>query len=505
MTGAAPLIQIRSVSKRYPGVIALDGVDLDIPAGRVLGLVGKNGAGKSTLIKVLGGAVSPDEGEVHIDGRHVAIRNPHHSTQLGIAVVHQELADIPNLSVAENVELGLGYPRTAGIFFNRGALRRKTKAVLERIGAEAAPAALQSSLSLAQRRLVMIARGLAADARLLILDEPTASLTDEEIRHLHETLRRLAADGVAVIYVSHRLAEISAVTDDVTVMRDGHVVFNAATADVTSRRLVDEITGTTGAGSGAGVSAAAVADGAEELLRVTGLTSPGAVEGASFTLRRGEILGIAGLVGAGRTELMRLVYGADRATAGTIAVKGVPARIHTPRDAMRNGIVLLPEDRRHQGTVQSFSVRENVTLPGLSRFRATAGLPVPSKRRERAETAMLIDRLQIKVPGPEQAVRTLSGGNQQKVVLAKWMGSGADVFIFDEPTHGIDVEGKDDVYAVMRELAEAGKGVIFISSEFFELVGICSRVLIMREGRLTGELEGDEVTETALVELCYAH
>jgi ABC-type sugar transport system ATPase subunit len=503
MSDDAPFIAVRGVGKEYPGVVALDRVDLDIPAGRVLGLVGKNGAGKSTLIKVLGGAVHPDEGTIHIDGEAVTIGNPHHSTALGIAVVHQELADIPNLSVAENVEIGLGYPKRAGLF-DRKALRRKTKGILERIGAETDPAALQASLSLAQRRLVMIARGLAADARLLILDEPTASLTDEEIHHLHQTLRRLAADGVAVVYVSHRLAEISAVTDDVSVMRDGHVVFNAVTADVTSRRLVDEITGTSGAGAGVGVGVAPVVDGAEELLSVKGLTSPGRVEDASFVLRRGEILGIAGLVGAGRTELMRLVYGADRTASGSIAVKGAPARIRSPRDAMRKGIVLLPEDRRHQGTVQTFTVRENVTLPGLSRHRFTRGLPVPSKGKERAETNALIKRLQIKVPGPEQIVRTLSGGNQQKVVLAKWMGSGADVFIFDEPTHGIDVEGKDDVYAVMRDLADQGKGVIFISSEFFELVGICSRVLVMREGRITGELTGDEVTESALVDGCYA-
>jgi ABC-type sugar transport system ATPase subunit len=500
------LLRVRGISKAYPGVKALDGVDLEINAGEVLGLLGKNGAGKSTVIKVLAGAVRPDEGEILVDGEPVEIGSPQAATALGIAVVHQELSDIPNLSVAENIELGLGYPRRLGVLVDQGALRRKTKAILDRLGVTASPSALVDDLSIAERRMVMIARGLAVDARVLILDEPTASLTDEEIDHLHATVRSLAADGVAVVYVSHRLGEIAKITDAVAVMRTGRSVFAARTADVTTRQLVDEITG--GRGDIADRRDAMVHEtppDAEEVLRVEGLTRTGVVEDASFALRRGEILGIAGLVGAGRTELVRLVFGADRPHAGRVFVHGREVRLRSPRDGMRAGIALLPEDRRHQGNVQAFSIRENITLPGLKRFRRIGGVPIPGRRRECQAADDLVDRLQIKIASIEDEVSTLSGGNQQKVVLAKWLDSGADVFIFDEPTHGIDVEGKEEVYRRMRELADAGKAVIFISSEFSELVGICGRAIVMSEGRLVDEFEGEAISEGALVGACYDH
>jgi ABC-type sugar transport system ATPase subunit len=285
-------------------------------------------------------------------------------------------------------------------------------------------------------------------------------------------------------------------------MRDGRMVFEAPTATVTRAQLIQHITGaqeisTTGRWHGPGKDA-------EELLRVEGLTQAGVVEDASFALRAGDVLGIAGLVGAGRTELVRMIFGADPSTAGRVLVRGTPLRLRGPRDAMRAGIVLLPEDRRHQGTVSTFSVRKNVTLPTLSRFRAAPVLPFPSPGRERQATNDLVERLRIKVRDPESPIRNLSGGNQQKVVLAKWLESKAEIFIFDEPTHGIDVGAKEEVYALLHELAAQGKGVIFISSEFPELVGTCNRVLVMREGRLVGEFEGDDVTESALVERCYA-
>ncbi|MGE4426489.1 MAG: sugar ABC transporter ATP-binding protein [Solirubrobacteraceae bacterium] len=506
MTPGEQLLQVRGASKRYPGVLALDGVDVDLRAGEVLGLLGKNGAGKSTLIKILAGAVQPNDGEIRLDGKPVSIDSPQHATELGIAVVHQELADVPNLSVAENIELGLGYPRRLGVFVDQRGLRRKTLKILERLGVRANPATLVEHLSIAERRMVMIARGLAANARILVLDEPTASLSDEEIDHLHTTIGSLAADGVAVVYVTHRLAEVFKITDRITVMLGGRTVFDSPTSAVTSRQLIDQITGGLGEAGITEERIAPVVDpDAEEILRTEGLSREGHVEDANLSLRRGEILGIAGLVGAGRTELVRLMFGADRATSGRVFVNGSEVRLRTPRDGMRAGIALLPEDRRHQGNVQAFSIRQNITLPGLKRFRGVGAVPMPSTSQERAAAHDLVERLQIKVASVEDPVSTLSGGNQQKVVLAKWLDSGSDVFIFDEPTHGIDVGGKEEVYRRMRELAAAGKGVIFISSEFSELIGICNRIVVMREGRLVAELEGEGLDEGALVEACYEH
>jgi ribose transport system ATP-binding protein len=499
-----PFVVIRGVVKRYPGVLALDHADGVIVPGVIVGLLGKNGAGKSTLIKILAGVVQPDEGEIVIDGEPVRLHGPHDATRRGFAFVHQELTDVPNLTVAENIELGLGFPKLAGTFVKRRALRRKATTVLQRLGANIDPNRKLGTLSIAERRLVVIAKGLATNARLLVLDEPTASLTEEEIGHLHDVIRTLRDEGVAIIYVTHRLQEVYDLTDDVAVMRDGKMVFEAPTADVERGQLIEHITGASAATSVARWSPPETERPREEILRVENVGRPGVVEDASFTARAGDILGIAGLVGAGRTELARMIFGADRTTSGRIVVEGTPVRIRGPRDAMAAGLVLLPEDRRHQGTVHTFSVRKNITLPILRDFRVGRSLPLPNRGRERRASLDLIDRLQIKVSDPESPIGHLSGGNQQKVVLAKWLESGARVLIFDEPTHGIDVGAKEEVYQLMRELAATGKVVIFISSEFPELVGICNRVIVMREGRIVGEFEGSEISESALVESCYA-
>ena len=496
-------VEARGVVKNYPGVVALDGTNLTISGGSVLGLLGKNGAGKSTIIKVLAGVVQPDQGEILINGEPTAIANPHASAALGFSFVHQELADVPNLSVAENVMLGLGFPTYPGRLVKTRALRRRAVEVLDRLETDIDPAVPLASLSIAQRRLVVIAHGLAANARLFVLDEPTASLTDSEIEHLDRMLRSLRDQGVAVLYVSHRLDEIFSITDRVTVMRDGSAVFSGETKDITKAQLIGHITGSHVAVEARTPHAAPA--GAPELLRVEGVSLPGVVEDASFTLHEGEMLGIAGLVGAGRSELVRLIFGADRSAAGRIHMHGKPVRIRSPRNGMAAGIVLLPEDRKTQGAVLNFSVRKNITLASVSRFRVAGPLPMPSPRRERATSRELVERLKIKVPDVDHPARFLSGGNQQKMMLAKWLDSGADVFIFDEPTHGVDVEGKEEVYQLMTGLAERGKGVIFISSEFTELVGTCSRVLVMREGRLVDEFEGGDISEAVLVGACYGH
>ncbi|QEC48098.1 sugar ABC transporter ATP-binding protein [Baekduia soli] len=499
---AVKAIEVRALTKRYPGVVALDHADVTVPGGSILGLLGKNGAGKSTLIKVLAGVTQPDEGEILVDGEAVHIHSPHDAAALGFAFVHQEMADVPNLSVAENIGLGLGYPKVGGLV-KRRELRNWARAVLDRLEAPIDPRATLSSLSVAERRLVMIARGLAANARLFVLDEPTASLTEDEIDHLHKVLRTLRDHGVAVVYVSHRLDEIFAITDRVTVMRDGQTVYTDDTKNLDKAAMIAQITGS--AARPEQRQRHIMAGDASELLRVEGFSSPGVVEDAGFTLRKGELLGVAGLVGAGRTELMRLIFGADHAASGKVFIRGEEVAIKSPRDAMRAGMALLPEDRKGQGAVLDFSVRKNITLTNMSKFRLAKGVPLPVERRERSTTRDLVQRLKIKVANSEHPTRFLSGGNQQKVVLAKWLGSNADIFIFDEPTHGIDVEGKEEIYDLMSELAASGKGVIFISSEFTELVGACNRVLVMRDGRLVSELEGDAITDAALVELCYSH
>jgi ABC-type sugar transport system ATPase subunit len=506
MTTPAPPLQTFGLRRSFPGVVALDDVDLTVGRGECIGLVGKNGAGKSTLIKALAGVVAPERGEIRVDGEPVRIDSPRTARGLGLAFVHQQLVGAPDLSVAENIEMGLGFPRRGGMLVDWRGLRGRAAAALERLGANVDPKAPLGSLSVADQRLVMIAHALAQDARVLVLDEPTASLTETEIERLHGIIRGLAAGGVAVVYVSHRLDEIFSICGRVVVMRDGRVVGGAPTAELDRAALIALITGPlpddpdadrpvrTGHPGG---------DGAEELLRVDGLASD-VVRGASLRLRRGEVLGFAGLVGSGRTELCRLIFGADKARAGRIAVKGSEVRIRSPRDAIAAGIVLVPEDRHGQGVVPAFTVRENITLPSLARFRRHRAVGVAHRGRERTTTRRHIDALAIRTPTTEAATLSLSGGNQQKVVLAKWLERDADVFILDEPTHGIDVQGKQEIYRLIDRLVERGVGVILVSSEFAELVRVCDRALVMSEGRIAGELAGDELTEHRIVDACFA-
>ena len=499
-----PLVELRAIRKAYPGVVAVNDVDLTVNAGEVVGLVGKNGAGKSSVIKILAGLSTPDSGEIRVDGTPVAMTGPQVANKLGLAFVHQELALVPALSVAENVYMGLGYPGVGLLNWHR--LRRDTAAVLDRLDAGHLARRQVSTLSVAQQRLVMIGRALAQDARLVVLDEPTASLSEEETAHLFRVVRSLRTDGIGVVYVSHRLQEIFELTDRVVTMRDGRVVEDHPTSSLTQKTLVAGITGGVESAERV-VSRLGARDRVpgEVVLATQGLTRRGTVEDVDLTVRRSEIVGLAGLVGAGRTELARLLFGADRASGGTISVDGVTVTMSSPRRAIRHGVVLLPEDRKALGNLTGQSIRQNLTLPNLRRHRRTPVLPVPSVRKEKASAESMIEQLSIATASAEKPVGQLSGGNQQKVVLGKWLLHGAEVFIFDEPTHGIDVQGKNDVYAVMEKLAEAGKGVLFISSEFNELTAVCDRVVVMREGRLVAELTGDGITEEAMLDHCYAH
>ena len=535
------------VWKRYGGVVALRGVSTYFQTGEIVGLVGKNGAGKSTLIKILAGATHPDQGQVLVDGRVVHIRAPRDATHLRISVVHQELALIPGLSVAENVWLGLGYPRAAGPIVRWSALRSKTTDILRRVGLRVSVDAPAGTLGIASQRLVMIARGLAAQARLLILDEPSASFTDEEIGMLHQVVRSLAADGVGTVYVSHRVEEVLSLTDRVVVMRDGAVVDDEPTSTLDRAALVGLISGpagigglgapssgarsagepaTAGEGSG-GIGLGVAANGARpvggqpgpgpapggqrpaghlrEVLRVEHLAGgrDNRVVDASLSVRTGEILGIAGLVGSGRTELVRMLFGCEHPHHGSMVLEGKAVRFGSPRSAVRHGVVLVPEDRRNEGALTSFSVRYNMTLPSLPRFRRWPLIGLPVRRRELQATEAMMADLGIVASGPETAVETLSGGNQQKVVVGKWLMRDAEIFIFDEPSVGIDVQAKAEMFRRIALLATSGKAVVVISSEFEELEQNCDRIVVMRDGVTVGELAGEEITEAAMLSLCY--
>ncbi len=496
---SAPLISVQGVRKEFPGVVALDGASLDLHAGEVIGLVGKNGAGKSTLIKVLAGVEQPDAGHVLIDGEPVSLSTPHDATARGLAFVHQEISQAQTLTVAENVLLGLGYPKRGPLVSWR-QLHARTREILARLDARIDPGELVARLSPAQQRLVMIGRALAQKARLLVLDEPSAALTEDEIEQLHKVVAHLASEGVTVIYISHRLDEILAVSSRVIVMRDARVVADHATAELTHRRLVELITG----GATDIVRTRAERDRPAPAADAATLLSyqSEATGGFSVSVRSGEIVGLAGLVGSGRTELVRALFGAEggreHATIG-----GVATNVARPADAIRAGMVLLPEDRRSEGNIGTFSVKRNLTLVSLSRLRVARWLGIPSGRREAQAAAAAIERLDIRTASPDTPVRWLSGGNQQKVMLGKWLALDARVYIFDEPTVGIDVEAKEEAFRLIDDLARRGKGVVLISSDFSELVAMCDRVLILKEGRIVAERRGGEITEVALVGACY--
>ena len=504
---SVPLLEVSGVTKRYPGVLAVDNVSISLDAGQIVGLVGKNGAGKSTLIKIIAGAEHADEGHLRLNGEPLVLHRPHDATVVGLAFVHQDLQDVGDLSVAENVMLGLGYPRKMGLLVDWAELYRLAAEPIARLEADIDPREPVGELSVAKQRLVMIARGLAQQAQLLVLDEPSASLTDEETDHLFAAVRRLRDDGMAVVYVSHRLEEIFELTERVIVMRNGQLVADESTSALNRSSLISHITGHEHAQTAAERRASRGVGGrpdAEVVLEVEGVTADTGVNNCSFEVRKGEILGLGGLMGSGHTEMVRAVFGADQRQEGTVRVHGREISDNHPSESMSAGMALLPEDRKTQGNIMDFSVRNNITLASLDRHRVRRRLPAPSGRSEKQAADRRIGRLSIATPHDRQLVRLLSGGNQQKVVIAKWLEQGADVLIFDEPTIGVDVDGKEEIYDIMEELAAEGKAVVFISSEFSELVGVCHRVLVLHEGRIVGELEGDAVTEPAIVEICYS-
>ncbi len=495
MDGAAlingPVLRMRGIDKSFPGVRALSGVDLDVDAGQVVGLVGENGAGKSTLVKILAGAQHRDGGTVQIAGEEVDAATPQEMIRRGVAVIYQEPSLADHLTTAENIFMGR-LPTTRLGLVDWSKLAADTAALSERLGLPLDARVLVGRLSVARRQMVEIAKALSRDARLIVLDEPSAVLGDSELQGLFQVVRRLAADGVGFIYISHRLAEVFDVTHRVTVLKDGRVVTSAATSDLTTDGLVRLMVGREIAGD----RVERTAQPGEVALSVRGLTRQGLLHSVDLTVRTGEVVGIAGLAGAGRTELLRALHGADPADSGQIEVFGRPVRIRSPRDAIRLGIGLLTEDRKADGLMLEQTVAFNTTI---TRLGAVAPRGVVRAARERAVVDKHVQRLSIRTRNIHSRARGLSGGNQQKVVLAKWLHASCRILLVDEPTRGVDVGAKREIWQQIADLAATGAAVVMVSSDLPEVLAVSDRVIVMREGWVTGELDRSEATEERIM------
>jgi ribose transport system ATP-binding protein len=524
-----PLIEARNVCKRFPGVRALHHVDLAVGRGEVLALLGENGAGKSTLMKVLAGILRPDSGQLFLDGGPRRLESVRAAVACGIALIHQELNLVGNLNVGANVFLGRE-PHRLGIV-DRRTIRRESAAVLRVVGLDVSPDTPLDQLPIGQQQLVEIAKALSVQARLIIMDEPTSSLSAKETQTLFQVVRDLRARGVSVVYISHRLGEIRELADRVVVLRDGQNAGQLQRGEIEHDRMVRLMVGReisqfyrrrppSAARTQAQGQATRSATQASEQPPAIGVSrsSPGqlghadpileAVELATaahpahrlnFRLNRGEIVGLAGLVGAGRTELLQTLFGVAPAVSGQLRVAGRAVDFRRPADAIRAGIALVPEDRKQQGLIVDMTVQQNVSLAGLSRHSVGPG--ILRHRHERELALDMIQKLRIRTPTAVQAVRNLSGGNQQKVVLGKWLSMQPRVLLLDEPTRGIDVGAKEEIYALMESLAESGVAIFFVSSELEEIMGMSDRVLVMHEGRLGGQLLRAELSEQAIMSL----
>ncbi len=477
------------LTKRYPGVLALDGVSVTLKSGEIHAVVGENGAGKSSLMKVLSGASVPDEGALSIDGETVHFDSPHAAHARGIRMIHQELSLVPELTVAENILLG-AEPARRGVV-DRAAQRTRAREILASIGQQHLDInARVASLPLAAQQMTEIAKAMARDATVLILDEPTAILSHDESEALFAMLDSLRERGVAIAYITHRMDEVFRLADRITVLRDGRLVSSAPIADCSRSDIVRQMVGR----ELSEVFPAAATTPGEPMLRLDHVRS-GIVRDATFTVRSGEIVALVGLVGSGRTEVVRAIFGAAPLESGAMQARSRPYRPASPSDAVAAGIALLPEDRKGQGLVMTANVRDNTTLASL-RSLATRG--VIDRTRERAAVQHWIDALGIRASSPLQLVRLLSGGNQQKVVLARWMLANASILLFDEPTRGIDVGAKSEIYALMRRLTGQGAAILMISSELPEAIGMADRVVVMRDGCTVGELSRSEATQDAV-------
>ncbi len=486
----APVVRLRGVSKQFPGVLAVDGVDLDIMPGEVHVVAGENGAGKSTLMKLLSQVERPSSGEVSLDGVPVEYHGPGHAQHLGVAMVYQEFALAPDLSVAENLYLGREPGRFG--FVDRGKEMEDARGLLRRVGLNVGPGRYVSGLTVAEMQRVEIAKALAIDAKVVIMDEPTATLAEREIEDLFGVIRGLTDDGIAILYISHRLDEIFQIADRVTVMRDGKIVDTLPISDLDEDKLVRLMVGRE-IGNLYPKPEVPIGD---VLLRATGISRGEKLKNCSFEVREGEILGFAGLVGAGRTELARAVFGADKTEGGVVELEGRQLNVRRPQDAIEAGIGYLTEDRKGEGLALQLGVDQNITLANLPMTRSLISLKeeanIARKRR---------DELNIRTPSIRRRVQVLSGGNQQKVVVARWLETQAKVLFFDEPARGIDVGAKAEMFGLIGDLAEEGRGIVLISSYLPELLNMCDRILVMHEGEVAGVIGREEFSEERVIAL----
>jgi len=487
------LVEMDGISKDFPGVHALRDCRFDLRRGEVHALVGENGAGKSTLMKILAGVYRMDAGRIRVKGVEVDIPTPRAAQQLGISIIHQELSLMPNLTAAQNIFIGREPRRLLPFLLDDRALNRNAQALFDQLHLKLDPQTKVANLAVAQQQMVEIAKALSYRAEVVIMDEPTAALTETEIDELFRIIRKLRETGVGVVHISHRLEELKRISDRVTVMRDGQYIATVDTKGTTIDQIIRMMVGRTIFEEAPELHATDP----EVVLDVRDLSRGRAVRHVSFNLHRGEILGFAGLVGAGRTEVARAVFGADRADSAEISVKGRVAHINSPGDAVRRGIGYLSEDRKRFGLALSMDVETNIVLATFRKFLQAFGRI--DAGRTRSTALQRVERLAIKTPSIRQKVRNLSGGNQQKVVIAKWLTADTDILIFDEPTRGIDVGAKSEIYHLLNELAQQGKAIIMISSELPEILRMSHRIIVMCEGRITGELSGAGATQEQIM------
>lgn len=489
----AALLDVSGICKSFPGVRALHEVGFSVGEGEVVALLGENGAGKSTLMKILAGVQPPDAGEIRLDGKTIRIGSVEEGLEHGIALIHQELNLATNLSVGANIFLGRE-PRKRG-FINEKKIANEAQAYLDRVGLEVSPETLVGDLTIGKQQLVEIAKALSTDARILIMDEPTSSLSQRETERLFEVVKDLRKNGVSIIYISHRLAEVIELADRVVVLRDGENAGELTKEKITHDEMVSLMVGR----DLSQFYAHEPLEAGDKVLSVSGLrTAVHPTHGLNFELRAGEIVGLAGLVGAGRTELLESLFGIAPVVAGKIEVNGEAVKISNPREAIAAGLALVPEDRKEQGLIIDMAVADNLSLASLERDQKKGFLNFGA---EKAISDEMVDRMRIKTPSDRQIVRFLSGGNQQKVVIGKWLAMKPGVLLLDEPTRGIDIGAKQEIYALMEELAEQGVAILFVSSEMEEVLGMADRVLVMHEGQLTGELSRSEMSEEAIMNL----
>lgn len=486
------IVEIEHVNKTFPGVKALDDVSFNLKSGEVHALLGENGAGKSTLMKILSGVYTADSGSISIFGERVSELTPKKAQEIGVAIIHQELNMCAHLSVAENIFLGREI--THSRILSSKEMNTKAKAILDRLNIDIQPDTIVGDLAVSKQQMVEIAKALSINSKILIMDEPTSALTSKEIQDLFGIIRRLRDEGCGIVYISHRLEELQYIADRVTIMRDGRYITTMNYADTTLQEIIANMVGREIKQKFPRIAMKR----GKKILEIKNLNAGRQVKDINFALYEGEIVGIAGLMGAGRTETTRAIFGAEPKESGEIILHGKPITINKPMDAIKAGIVLVPEDRKKHGLCTKLSIRDNIALPNLDILCTSAG--IVDKKKEKVTVDKAVADLNIKMPNIEVDAASLSGGNQQKVVVSKWLARNSHVVMFDEPTRGIDVATKVEIYNLMNDLKKQGIGVIFVSSEMQEILGISDRILVMCDGRITGELDIEHATQNLILE-----